>query len=146
MATRLYRWREAMGDPYDPSDYYNQDDCGYCGAPPMYQDAKWTDDLVAEENQCPSCGATGLYPLAAIENDRKKEERKTMITEQRINAVANVLIQAAEVFINPGLESERGLLDAARGLDRDGASVLTSMAKGLLTFSGSEETEDAKEE
>jgi hypothetical protein len=127
-----------MGDPYDPSDDGCEDDCGYCGAPPMYQDPIWTDDLVAEENQCPSCGATGLYPLAAIENDRKKEESKNMLTEARINRVANVLIQAVEVQINPGLESERGLIDAARGLDRDAASVLTHLAKGLLTLSGIE--------
>jgi hypothetical protein len=133
-----------MGDPYDPSDFGHDDDCGYCGAPPMYQDPTWSEGCTPGENQCPQCGATGLYPLHEIENDRKKEETESMLTETRINRVANVLIQAVEVHVNPSLESERGLLDAARGLDPDAASVLTSLGKALLTLSHTEEeTSDA---
>jgi len=134
-----------MGDPYDPSDEGNEDDCSYCGCPPMYQDPIWDHEVMApDENQCPQCGALNLYPLQPT---TKKEERKTMITESRINSIANILIQAVEVFINPGVESERGLLDAARGLDRDGAAALTNLGKGLLMLSGSAEEgeSDAKD-
>ena len=68
-----------------------------------------------------------------------------MLTEQRINAVANVLIQAVECHVNPGDAAEIGLLAAVRGLDGDGAAVLTNVAKGLLQLSGSEEESDAKD-
>lgn len=141
-----YRWRDGNGEPgYDGSRYEEQDDCGYCGAPPIHQHATWSDECLAEDGQCPECGATGLAP---IEQPLTKKERDEMLTETRINRVANLMIQAVEVHVNPGLEAERGLLDAARGLDPDAASVLTNLAKGLLLLSGSASEEgesDAKD-
>lgn len=70
-----------------------------------------------------------------------------MMTEQRINAVANVLVQAVECHLNPGDAAEIALLEATRGLDGDAASVLTNIAKGLLQLSGSVEegTSDAED-
>lgn len=136
-----YRWKEAMGSVGELED----DDCAYCGAPPFYQDATWSEERAPGENQCPSCGATGLCP---IEQPLTKKERDEMLTETRINRVANLMIQAVEVHVNPGLEAERGLLDAARGLDPEAASVLTNLAKGLLMLSGSASEEgesDAKD-
>lgn len=59
MAIR-YRWREANGDVGYVCD---NDDCGYCGAPVMYQDPTWSDERVPEWEQCPSCGAINLAPL-----------------------------------------------------------------------------------
>lgn len=133
MAIR-YRWLDGNGDASDPRD----DSCGYCGAPPHAQDPHWTDDLVAEENQCPCCGATGLAPLPTAA-DRQKG--KLEMTEARINKVANVLVQAVEVVVNPGAAAEQGLVGAARGLDKEAAQTLTHLAKALLTLHGTEEGE-----
>jgi hypothetical protein len=56
MAIR-YRWREANGDVGYVCD---GDDCGYCGAPTTIQDPTWSQWRLAEADQCPECGATGL--------------------------------------------------------------------------------------
>lgn len=62
--------------------------------------------------------------------------------QQRINDVARVLIAIGNVHIEPGLESERAVVQEIQKLDRDGLKVVLGLAKTLLTLGG----EDAPEE
>jgi ribosomal protein S27AE len=69
-----YRWREANGDEgYDHSAWEHENDCSYCGCPPMYQDPLWSEEHVPGANQCPSCGATWLTNFTGGLVDGKEE-------------------------------------------------------------------------
>jgi hypothetical protein len=51
-----YVWRDINGLPFSSCD---EDDCGYCGAPPQYQDPTWDadEDSYVPTGVCARCGA-----------------------------------------------------------------------------------------
>jgi hypothetical protein len=149
-----YRWREQQGEPYDPSEDGNEDDCGYCGAPPAYQHGDWSEGCLAELGQCPQCGATGLATCSINQQLNKKEDTMTR-RERVLNHAGDALVRVnrvSQVLINvlgvrDGDVEPEALTESVKALDDNAARVVLNLAKALLALPGEpsvdEEADDA---
>jgi hypothetical protein len=148
----MYPWRDGHGD----AGPIEEDECGYCGAPPMYQDPQWDEENEPAPGQCTRCGATGLYEDKPITGSKKEETHvghtttvhltkpeaaaalAAVHTSQRITNVARVLVNAVALHNARGItnraERENELIEAVGLLDNAGALTLTHLATALLAI------------